>query len=223
MAKVLVVDDQPSTIAIVRYHLESGGFAGVFAGDVHEGWRLLVSESPDAAVVDIRLPGPDGWTLIERLRADGRFRSLPVIVLTGLVEDEVVERARQLGCIYLSKPFAASALLEKLRTTLRDRGMHPPVARPAANLPGPKVTLVEVGVVVLLDAYRIEGKVHLPPELGRFSDAWESVMRDQRTFIPLTDARVTAAGSGVEVSAPPFIEIRKSDVRAVYPGDYATD
>ena len=81
--------------------------------------------------------------------------------------------------------------------------------------------MVIVPVVLLLDAYRIEGKLHLPPELVRFSDAWESVMRDHREYVPVTDARITTI-DGVEVVESPFLEVRKSDVRAVFPRDLAS-
>lgn len=216
MPKVLVVEDQQSVVAIVRYHLESAGMEGLFASDVNDGWRLLTTEEPDAAVVDIGLPGADGWTLIEKLRGDERFARIPVVVLTGLIEPEVVRRAGALACDYLSKPFAASALINKIRT-----GMHrvaPPREQKEARGPD-KVDLVVVGVVMLLDHYQIEGKVHLPPELARFSDAWESVMRDNRDYLPLTDARVSLLDGATLVASPSFLEIRKADVRAVFPQD----
>lgn len=216
MSKILVVEDQQSVVAIVRYHLESAGMDGVFASDVQGGWRLLTTEAPDAVVVDIGLPGPDGWALIEKLRGDERFAGLPVVVLTGLIEPEVVRRAAALGCEYLSKPFAASALLSKLRERIEGPDVPPaPAGRPDPN----KVELVVVGVVMLLDHYQVEGKVHLPPELARFSDAWESVIRDNRDYLPVTDVRVTLGDGHTTVASPSFMEVRKGDVRAVFPLD----
>ncbi|MFN2588375.1 MAG: response regulator [Actinomycetota bacterium] len=218
MPKILVVEDQQSVVAIVRYHLESAGMEGVFAPDVQGGWRLLTTEAPDAAVIDIGLPGPDGWTLIEKLRADGRFTSLPVVVLTGLIDPEVVRRASDLHCDYLSKPFAASALLAKLRDRMDGSAVAVP-ARPEPRQDPNKVELVVVGVVMLFDHYQVEGKVHLPPELSRFSDAWESVIRDNRDYLPVTDVRVTLRDGHTVVASPPFMEVRKGDVRAVFPQD----
>ncbi|MDQ3957929.1 MAG: response regulator [Actinomycetota bacterium] len=217
MPKVLVVEDQQSVVAIVRYHLESAGFEGFFASDVQDGWRLLVSEGPDAAVVDIALPGPDGWTLIDKLRADQRFERLPVIVLTGLLEAETVSRAAALGCDYLSKPFAASALLGKIRDGIAGRGGRTVPAPPPQD-PN-KVEMVVVGVVMLLDEYQVEGKVHLPPELARFSDAWESLIRDNRDYFPVTDATIMLQDGHTVVASPAFVEVRKKDVRAVFPQD----
>lgn len=216
MPKILVVEDQQSVVAIVRYHLESAGMEGFFASDVQDGWRLLTAEGPDAAVVDIGLPGADGWTLIEKLRADDRFARLPVIVLTGLIEPEVVRRAESLHCEYLSKPFAASALLGKIRDRLSPAAS---AARPEPRTDPNKVELVVVGVVMLLDHYQVEGKVHLAPELARFSDAWESLIRDNRDYVPVTDVRVSLRDGHTIVAQPSFIEVRKTDVRAVFPQD----
>jgi CheY-like chemotaxis protein len=220
MPKILVVEDEPSIVTIVRYHLESAGFDSHFAGDAAEGWRLLVAESPDAAVVDIRLPGTDGWSLIERVRSDGRYHELPIVVLTGLLEPEIVERANSLGCEYLSKPFAATALLSKLRALLAlagsDGASGAMTKRPSAES---KTELVAVGVVLLLDNYSVDGIVYLPPELARFSDAWESLIRDQRSFFPVTSATVYPAAGGHPFATPAFLEIRKDDVRAVFPKD----
>lgn len=218
MSKILVVEDQQSVVAIVRYHLESAGMEGLFASDVQAGWRLLTSDPPDAAVIDIGLPGPDGWTLIEKLRADERFARLPVVVLTGLIEPEVVRRAAALSCEYLSKPFAASALLSKLRARIEGEPQGGRSAEPVRQDPN-KVELVVVGVVMLFDHYQVEGKVHLPPELARFSDAWESVIRDNREYLPVTDVRVTLRDGHTVVASPSFMEVHKSDVRAVFPQD----
>jgi DNA-binding response OmpR family regulator len=218
MAKILVVEDQPSVVSIIRYHLENEGYTGLFAEDVQEGWKALVSEVPDAVVMDIRLPGAEGWSLIERIRNDGRYHDLPIVILTGLLEPEVVARAAALRCDYLSKPFAASALLTKIRTSIKTRGQAGPTPPPppGSATATPQVRMVAVGVVILLDSYRIEGTVHLPPEIARFSDAWESIVRDPRSFFPVTDARVMTDGNEV-VATPGFLEVRKDDVRAVFP------
>jgi CheY-like chemotaxis protein len=221
MPKVLVVEDERSVVTIVRYHLESAGFQSFFADNVDEGRRLLVGESPDVAVVDIRLPGSDGWALIEWLRRDGRYHDLPVIVLTGLLEPEVVERASSLGCEYLSKPFAATALLSKIRILLAASGRGDGAA--ARTGVDPKTNLVALGVVLLLEDYQVDGIVYLPPELARFSDAWESLMRDQRSFFPVTNATIYPSTGGHAVASPAFMEVRKNDVRAVFPKDVQPD
>jgi hypothetical protein len=71
----------------------------------------------------------------------------------------------------------------------------------------------------LLDHYQVDAIVYLPPELERFSDAWESLMRDQRAFFPVTNATIYPSAGGHAVASPAFVEIRKDDVRAVFPKD----
>ena len=75
--------------------------------------------------------------------------------------------------------------------------------------------LVKVGVVLLMDPYVVTGTVYLPPEVRRFSDAWESVLADRRTFIPVTDAEIKRGDE--MVLRTPFIHVRKADVRAASP------
>ncbi|MDQ4145505.1 MAG: hypothetical protein M3198_17550 [Actinomycetota bacterium] len=79
-----------------------------------------------------------------------------------------------------------------------------------------RVQMVVVPVVILLDAYRVEANLHLPQDAPRFSDAWEAVMRDSREYIPVTDAEISTI-QGTDVVGSPFIEIRKADIRAVFP------
>jgi CheY-like chemotaxis protein len=223
MTKVLVIEEEPTIVTVVRYHLENAGFEGVFAADVAEGWRLLLSELPDVAVVDIKPPSDDAWALLERMRSDERFVALPAIVLSGVDDAAVPERATALNCDYLSKPFAATALLSKIRHII---AVAHPNGIPPERKEGDEVVrveLVSIGVVLLMSNYRVEGKVYLPPELARFSDAWESVMRDQRSFVPVTDARIMSLDGAHLIASPAFIEVRKADVQTVYPMDLAPE
>jgi CheY-like chemotaxis protein len=213
MAKVLVVEDQPSVISIVRHHLENAGHSALFTDEIEEGWRIILTEGPDACIMDIRLPGAEGWTLIEKVRNDPRINDLPIVILTGLMEPDVLERAAVLKCEYLSKPFAATALLNKINSMIQNRARAASTAQTSLS----NVDLVAADVVLLMDGYQIEGTLHLSPELTRFSDGWEAVMRDSRSFFPVTNARVRSRGTDDLIASPTFIEVRKADVRAVFP------
>ena len=79
--------------------------------------------------------------------------------------------------------------------------------------------LDSVRVVLLLDACRIDGIIYLAPELGRFSEAWESIMRDHRLFIPVTGAEVRTLTGDAVGEAADFMQVRKADIRAVSPVD----
>jgi CheY-like chemotaxis protein len=219
MTKVLVVENEPTIVTVVRYHLENAGFEGVFAADVAEGWRLLLSEHPDVAVVDMEPGRDEAWSLLERMRRDDRFLGLPAILLSSTEDATVPERATALNCDYLSKPFAATALLSKIRHIIAVAHPNGVASKDKEAQEVVRVELVAIGVVLLMSNYRIEGKVYLPPELARFSDAWESVMRDQRSYVPVTDARILSLDGAHLISSPAFIEVRKSDVQTVYPLD----
>ena len=213
MDTVLIVEDDPSVATVIRHHLQGAGYVGHIAQDVEDAWRVLVSESPQAAIIDIKLPGADGWHLVERIRGDGRFAALPLVVLTGLVEPQVMQKAEELECSYLSKPFASSTLLHKLSHAIRNR----PQARPPRAERDLRIDLVPTDVTVLIEGYRVEGQIFLPPEMGRFSDAWEAIVRDQREFLPVSEARLIRTDGSI-VAEPQLFQVRKSQVHAVFPG-----
>jgi CheY-like chemotaxis protein len=212
--KVLIVEDDTSIATVIRHHLQGAGYVGHIAQDVEEAWRLLVAESPAAAIVDIKLPGADGWNLIERVRTDGRFSQLPIVVLTGLVEPQVIDRAARSGCSYLSKPFASSTLLHKLGLAIKARPDQPPSPLSEHDL---RIDLVPTDVTILIEGYRVEGRIYLPPEMGRFSDAWEAIVRDQREFLPVTEAKLIRT-DGSTATETHLFQVRKSQVHAVFPG-----
>lgn len=80
----------------------------------------------------------------------------------------------------------------------------------------PTVRLEAQQVTLLLDHYQITGTVYLSPEFNRFSDAWESLIEGQRSFIPITDAEVRRATNDVVAQAR-FMQVQKSEIRGAVP------
>lgn len=215
--KVLVVEDDPTTVEVLRYHLAEAGFDCVAGGTVDEGWRLLEAEHPMMAIVDIRLPGAYGGKLLEKIRNDERFARMPVMVLTGLLDPEAIEQAKRFGCEYMGKPFEPDDLIAKIRRLV---SVEPVAPMPLlTGEPDRYVKLAPVRVLLLTDSYQITGNIHVSPKQNRFSDAWESLMRDGRAFIPVTDARVSRADGSQVIASPTFMEISKADVRGICPVD----
>ena len=205
MLKVLIVEDDRNVAALVRHLLEEEGFVSSFSVDIEGAWGSLGDEPPDAAIVDLGLLGGEsGWDLIERVRKDERYSTLPIVILTASPPDDVLDRARALNCEYLGKPFSAPALLDRLQLAVRAAG----------RAPGQRMEQV----VLVMGEHRVEGEVHLPEELTRFSDAWEAVMRDQREFLPVTNAKMYANDGQMVVNAA-FLQVRKKDVRAALTAD----
>lgn len=104
-AAVLVVDDDPVNRQVLTFGLEKQGHRVVGAADGAEGLALLVKEPFDAVLLDIVMPGLDGFAVLERIKGDPRLATLPVIVISGVDEMDSVVRCIELGAEdYLPKP-----------------------------------------------------------------------------------------------------------------------
>ena len=208
MKTVLIVDDNADSLSLARHVLAREGFECSTAADGESAWKLLIGEAPDVLVMDVNMPGADGWSILSRLRADGRTYSIPVVMMSASVDLNLAERAHALAAEYLDK----SAL-----TSLLPRLVEDAVARAAKVTPPHSPAMLDKRRVrlVLASGPRVEGTVHISGELDRFSDSWDALMRDHRSFVPVTEATVYEGEAEGELV--PFLLIHKSDVRVVIP------
>ena len=117
--KILIVEDEPKTVAYLRKGLTEQGYAVDFASDGENGLHLAQTLDYDAVILDVMLPKLDGIALLERLR---NHHQTPVIMLTA--RDSVDDRLRGLGAgadDYLVKPFDLNELSARIRALLRRR------------------------------------------------------------------------------------------------------
>ena len=116
--KILVVEDEPKTGNYLKQGLAEASFVVDLVRDGNDGLHAAVTENYDLIVLDVMLPGRDGWSVLRALREAGN--GTPVLFLTA--RDQVDDRVKglELGADdYLVKPFAFSELLARVRTLLR--------------------------------------------------------------------------------------------------------
>lgn len=116
--KILIVEDEPKTGDYLKQGLTEAGFVVDLVRDGMDGLHLGLTEDYDLMVLDVMLPGLDGWRILQAVRKAGK--DLPVLFLTA--RDQVDDRVKglELGADdYLVKPFAFSELLARVRTLLR--------------------------------------------------------------------------------------------------------
>jgi CheY-like chemotaxis protein len=106
MARVLVVDDEPDVLLLCRLNLEQHGHEVFEAANGEEALRVVRERRPDLIVLDLMLPGVDGYGVLEALRSEGWTPGVKVLVLSAKSLQADRDRSRQLGAeAFLTKPF----------------------------------------------------------------------------------------------------------------------
>lgn len=114
--QILIVDDEHDCAELLRYHLQRENYEAVIARNGKEAIDAVQSQAPDAILLDIMMPELNGWEVCRILRESTKGKSLPIIMLTALSEEEERIKGLSLGADdYLSKPYSVKELLLKLR------------------------------------------------------------------------------------------------------------
>jgi two-component system, OmpR family, response regulator len=126
--RVLIVEDDPDLLVVLRVNLTAMGVEPILAGDGRTAISRIQAERPDAVVLDVMLPGIDGWSVLEDLHALGD--PVPIVVCSAKKDAEDMARARQLGAAgYVVKPFDIDRLVDAVMDAVgRGRKMEPGLA-----------------------------------------------------------------------------------------------
>jgi two-component system, cell cycle response regulator DivK len=117
--RILVIEDQPDNRQILRDLLTSADFEVIEAVDGEAGLAAAAEHRPDLILMDIQLPGIDGYEATRRLKGDAGLRDVPVIAVTAHALSGAEQEARAAGCDgYISKPISPRQLLTKVREYL---------------------------------------------------------------------------------------------------------
>lgn len=120
---VLVVEDEVDVMLTFRIVLQTAGHDVVEASTGEEALAILATLVPDAVILDLLLPGIDGWAVLARIRESDVLGSVPVVIASANADPDQRARAEQFGCVALfTKPFSAEALRATLDTALSRTG-----------------------------------------------------------------------------------------------------
>ncbi len=108
---ILVVDDNPTNVKLLQLVLHGEGYELDIAHNADETLRALDARLPRVILMDLQLPGVDGLTLTRKLKADARFKDIPIVAVTSYAMKGDEQRARAAGCDgYVTKPIDTRAL-----------------------------------------------------------------------------------------------------------------
>jgi two-component system KDP operon response regulator KdpE len=121
--KILVIDDEEFAVRLLRRCLEAEGYDVVSAGNGAQGLQVLVEQSPDLVLLDLMMPGIDGWEVCRQIR---EITSIPVIMLSAVGSDSAKVRGLNQGADdYVTKPYSMPELVARVNAALRRYRMNP--------------------------------------------------------------------------------------------------
>ncbi|HKD33721.1 MAG TPA: response regulator [Gaiellaceae bacterium] len=116
---VLIVDDDPRLREYVRVNLEMEGYAVREAGNAEEGLNVLEESSPDLVLLDVMMPGVDGWEMLRRVQERHGVGAIPVIMFSGKIEEQEAGEAASRGAQgFVGKPFSPQQLIDQTKQLL---------------------------------------------------------------------------------------------------------
>jgi CheY-like chemotaxis protein len=119
---VLTIDDEPEITGLIEMALEVSGYAVVTANSVFEGMKVLADTEPNLILLDIMMPGVDGWQFCETLRTNTTTANIPVVFLTALYTSAFRAEAERAGAAgFISKPFSSRSIEAEVARVLAGR------------------------------------------------------------------------------------------------------
>ncbi|MFN2149146.1 MAG: response regulator transcription factor [Anaerolineales bacterium] len=119
MTKILIAEDERDIRELVTFTLEHNGYAVVSSADGHTALELAARESPDLALLDVRMPRLDGYEVCRRIKADPELKHIPVVFLSAKGQEAEVQAGLEAGAqAYIIKPFSMKELITQIEQVL---------------------------------------------------------------------------------------------------------
>jgi len=120
--KILVIEDDPASLRLMVYTLQHEGYQVITAANGLEGLRKALKEKPDLLILDVMLPGIDGFEVCHRLRAEPQTAHLPILMLSGKAQETDKATGLKVGADdYITKPVTPSETASRVRTLLAQK------------------------------------------------------------------------------------------------------
>ena len=131
--KVLIVDDEPSIVVSLQFLMNQCGFEVITATSGEEALETIMKFNPNLILLDVMLPGIDGYEVCEIVRLDPKWRGIKIIFLSAKGKEEDIAKGMVLGADdYITKPTSMAVIRARVRAALRRAKQHP-VAEPVLN------------------------------------------------------------------------------------------
>jgi DNA-binding response OmpR family regulator len=118
--KILVIDDEPLVVEVLKIRLEMNDYEVITASDGVEGIERAMREKPDLILLDILMPGLDGYQVCQKLKEDRKTERIPIIMLTALGQSAGRKKGHSSGAYdYIFKPFDDEELLKSIEKALK--------------------------------------------------------------------------------------------------------
>lgn len=124
LAKILLVDDEPDIIMLSKALLENNGYEVVSARNGNECLKKLKEEKFDLILLDVMMPGDNGWIVCKKIKSDEKTKDIPVVMFTVRTEPEAVAKSNECGAEgQINKPYERKGLLDTVKKVLeKSRG-----------------------------------------------------------------------------------------------------
>jgi diguanylate cyclase (GGDEF)-like protein len=225
--RILVVDDVATNVRLLSGYLSREGYRVSVASDGEEALRSIEQLQPDLVLLDIMMPGIDGFETCRRIRADESTRHIPVILVTALNELDHKVRGQEAGADdFIAKPFDRDELIVRVRSMLRIKALHDRLNQKIAELESAKIRLRRLADTDALTSlynkrYLQEGLRIEVSRSKRYKNSLSMLMVDVDHFKKINDQEGHPTGDSVlqQLATTLVNGVRSIDIVARYGGE----